>query len=289
MPDQLLKVHAPLDLNAPRLLIGLFGWMDGGDVSTGVVQGLVERLDARPIASIDADPFYIYNFPGSMELSALFRPHVNLTDGLVQDYREPTNTFYSDPANDLILFVGKEPHLHWQQFTRLFFQFAQQAQVQEIYFVGSFAGLVPHSREPKLSGSVSSQAARDKMAHYHLHFSDYEGPASISTYMLQIARNKQIDMTNLVAEIPAYIEGRNPRCIEAMMRRVVALLGIDLNLDDLRLLADEFERRVNEVVTERDDLAQHIRKLEEIYDQELFDTEMPDLRNWLQQRGIRLD
>jgi len=127
------------------------------------------------------------------------------------------------------------------------------------------------------------------MAHYHLHFSDYEGPASISTYMLQIARNKQIDMTNLVAEIPAYIEGRNPRCIEAMMRRVVALLGIDLNLDDLRLLADEFERRVNEVVTERDDLAQHIRKLEEIYDQELFDTEMPDLRNWLQQRGIRLD
>ena len=219
----------------------------------------------------------------------MFRPHVNLADGFIEDYREPANIFYGDPANRLILFVGKEPHLRWQEFTELFFQFARQAHVQEIYFIGSFAGLVPHSREPKLSGSVSSQGARDKMAHYHLRFSDYQGPASITTYMLQIAQKKQINMTNLVAEIPAYIEGRNPRCIEAMMRRAVALLGIDLNLDDLRLAADEFERRINEVVAERDDLAEHIHKLEEIYDQELFNTEMPDLRNWLQQRGIRLD
>jgi hypothetical protein len=42
-------------------------------------------------------------------------------------------------------------------------------------------------------------------------------------------------------------------------------------------------------VEETPDLTRLIRKLEEHYDNEVFDTQMGDLKEWLQQRGIRVD
>ena len=56
------------------MIIGLSGWMDGGEVSTGAAKYLVTHFEAERFAEIDPDVFYIYNFPGSMEISALFGP-----------------------------------------------------------------------------------------------------------------------------------------------------------------------------------------------------------------------
>ena len=50
-----------------------------------------------------------------------------------------------------------------------------------------------------------------------------------------------------------------------------------------------FERRLSEVVKEKDELAELIQKLESDYDNEVFDTELGDLKDWLQQRGVSLD
>src|SRR5512143_25272 len=98
-------------LEQGTLVLAFSGWMDGGDVSTGTVRRLVHLLDAEEIAEIDPELFYIYNFPGSMEITALFRPHVDIENGLVKSVDMPENKFYAhDPAH-LMLFVGKEPNL----------------------------------------------------------------------------------------------------------------------------------------------------------------------------------
>jgi len=74
--------------------------MDGGDVSTGTVDRLVKLLDARKVATIDPEPFYIYCFPGTMETAALFRPHIEIEDGLINEIEMPSSTFYChEPAN----------------------------------------------------------------------------------------------------------------------------------------------------------------------------------------------
>ena len=82
----LLHVHDQPRLDQPRLdratlVLALTGWMDGGDVSTGTVRRLVDLLSVRRVAEIDAEPFCIYNFPGSMEIAALFRPPIKIEDG----------------------------------------------------------------------------------------------------------------------------------------------------------------------------------------------------------------
>jgi hypothetical protein len=57
----------------------------------------------------------------------------------------------------------------------------------------------------------------------------------------------------------------------------------------LRQISDEYEKRLNEVVREQPELAENIIKLEENYDNDIFDHEMGDLKNWLEQKGVRLD
>jgi len=62
-----------------------------------------------------------------------------------------------------------------------------------------------------------------------------------------------------------------------------------VDLDDMTIVSEEFDRRLSEVVQQQPELAENIRKLEEDYDNEIFNTEMSDLREWLEQQGIRLD
>ena len=66
-------------------------------------------------------------------------------------------------------------------------------------------------------------------------------------------------------------------------------MELRIELDDLRDISDEFEKKLSDVVQEQPELARNIRRLEENYDSEIFDSEMGDLKKWLEQQGVRLD
>jgi proteasome assembly chaperone (PAC2) family protein len=289
MATDRLKTRTQAKLSDGRMVLALSGWMDGGDVSTGTVEWLVKTLDARKAAIILPEGFYIYNFPGSMEISTLFRPHTEIEDGLIKVYQTPTNIFYCDEQNDLLLFSGREPNFNWSDFADCVFSFVEQAGVSTMYFIGSVAGTVPHTREPRLISSVSDESLKPILQPYGVSFTNYEGPASFSTYLMTLANSRGVRMASLVAEIPAYVQGTNPKSIEAVIRKLAAILGLQVGFDQLRTMTDAWEKRLNEAIEREEELAGHIRKLEEDYDNEVFDTQMGDLKQWLQQRGVRVD
>lgn len=288
LPSQLnLRAEPPLERT--RMVVGLSGWMDGGDVSTGTIDRLVHALGAKELATIDPRDFYLYSFPGSMEVAAMFRPQVRIEEGMVVEYQPPRNLFHYSLENELILFSGKEPNLRWEDYAQCLFAMGEKFDVQTIYFVGSVAGLVPHTREPRLYSSVSEVSLKPMMERLGVRWSNYEGPGSIATYLTLEAARRQKAMVTVVAEIPAYIQGPNPRCVESMVRTIAALLGLPVAMEHLRQLSDTFERKLNEALSKRSELSELIAKLEEDYDNEVFDTQMGDLKSWLEQRGIRLD
>lgn len=289
MSSDPLKILAHPNLNGGRMVLAFTGWMDGGDVSTGSVDWLVNSLAAEKVAEIDPDPFYIYNFPGSMELSSLFRPEVLIEDGMIEALEFPENIFYADAVQNIVLFKGKEPNYCWRQFADAIFAVAEELGVSTLYFVGSYAGMVPHTRDPRITSSVSHPELRKLMEQYGIKFANYEGPASFSTYLIREAPKRGLQMVNLVAEIPAYVESTNPKCIEMMVRKMGAILDLPVTVDALRSLTETWEKRVNEALDAQDDMLKYISKLEEDYDNEVFDTEMGDLKEWLQRRGIRVD
>jgi proteasome assembly chaperone (PAC2) family protein len=263
--------------------------MDGGDVSTGTIKCLIQKLGAQKFAEVEPEGFYLYSFPGSMEMTALFRPHVHIKEGLIRSFEIPADAFYCDEKNYLILFSGKEPNLHWEEFAECIFSLCRQFDVEMIYFIGSVAGLVPHTREPRLFCSVSDPELKETFRHYGVKFTNYEGPASIVTYLTANCSKRGLRMVSLVATIPAYVQGSNPKCIEAVTRRLVGMLDLQVKFDDLRLVSDEFEKKLSDIVQEQPELESNIQKLEEDYDNEIFNNEMGDLKQWLQQKGIRID
>jgi len=284
-----LKIYKRPSFNSPRLLLGLSGWMDGGEVSTGTVRCLIDQLGAQRLAEIEPEGFYIYNFPGSMEITALFRPHTKIQDGLIKSCEIPADAFFYSEENDLILFLGKEPNLQWEEFAECIFSLCEQFGVKMLYFIGSVAGLVPHTREPRLFCTVSDAELKKTFQHYGVKFTNYEGPASIITYLTANCNKRGLKMATFVATIPAYVQGSNPKCIEAVTRRLVGMLELQIKLDDLRAVSDEFEKKLSEIVQEQPELESNIHKLEEDYDNEIFNSEMADLKKWLEQQGIRVD
>ena len=272
-PAELVSVAPWPKFSGATLVLAFSGWMDGGDVSTGTVKRLVDLLEAQPLAEIEADSFYIYNLPGSMEVAALFRPHIEIDDGLPTTIELPTNTFYCHPPNELILFVGKEPNLRWQAFSRAIFHFAHEVGVGRILFVGSFGGSVPHTREPRLYVACSDQSLLDEMEPFGVRHTGCHGPGSFTSFLMTQAPDEQLQMISLVAEIPGYLQGPNPPSIEAVTRRLSKILQLPLDIDSLRSVSTQWEMEVSSAIEDDEKMAEQVRALEEEYDNDLLEWE----------------
>ena len=260
-------------LQDATLLLAFTGWMDGGDVSTGTVRRLVDLLGARQVGEIDSDSFYLLNVPGPMEVAALFRPRIKIEDGLVVSQDLPSNVFHCHEPANLLLFLGKEPNLRWRAFGDCVLELARRAGVRRVLFVGSFGGAVPHTREPRLHVTCSGAQVLPEMLRYGLRPTSYEGPGSFASYLLTRAPAAGLEMASLVAEIPGYLQGRNPMSIEAVTRRLAKILLLPLELGALRAESTEWELRVSRAVEDDEELEATVRRLEEAYDDDLLRVE----------------
>lgn len=262
------------DVRVPdsTMLLALSGWMDGGSVSTGTVRHLMRNRQLIELARIDGDGFYLDSFPGGMELASLLRPHVRYDDGVVESFTMHGNEIAADVDHKLVFFVGREPNMRWQSFGECVFEVARRAGVTKIIFMGSFGGAVPHTREPRMYGSVSDKSLRPMLKHFGLRHTDYEGPASFATYLLTQAGKYGIEMLSIAAEIPGYLEGSNPLSIEAVARRIGNVLGLPVDLEELRKQSTDWEAQVSDAVAKDKGLAKTIRRLENEYDNDLVET-----------------
>lgn len=269
--EDLLHFDRLPEIDGGTLLLSFSGWMDGGDASTGTVSRLIRLLDAERVAEVDPEPYYIFNVPGSMEHAAQFRPHINIEDGLVQSVDMPANEFYYARSANMLLFKGKEPNLKWRTFGDCIFEVARRCKVSRLMFVGSFGGAVPHTREPRMYVTCSDEKLHDEMAQYGMRRTGYEGPGSFMTYLMSKAPEQGLDMVSLVAEIPGYLQGTNPFCIEAITRRLSAILKLSPDMDELRTASNEWEQEISAIIEDNDEMTRKILELEDSYDRDLLE------------------
>jgi proteasome assembly chaperone (PAC2) family protein len=148
-------------------------------------------------------------------------------------------------------------------------------------------GPTPHSREPRIFASASSASLLTELEKIGIKPSEYQGPASVVTYLIVRAREQGLAMATLVAETPAYLEGYNARCIEAVIRCLAGLLNLPVSMEELRTARDLFNDRIAKLMKQQPDLAGKVKDLERSYDREAFDNDLVDLRSWLENKGIR--
>lgn len=249
------------------MVCGIDGWVNGGAAATGSVEYLVEKLKARKFAEIPIDRFHIFQAPGQLSL----RPHISIQDGLLKEHRFPQNQFFygvnPNADNDLILFLGTEPNLNWEEYATTILGVAKDFSVVRIYLLGGVLDKTPHTKEPGVSCTCSSPELKEEMRKYGVQFGTYEGPGSFSTTMLYFCQTRRMPMVSLSARATYYPEfnigiPRNPKTIRAVVRRLSYLLHLNLDVADLDKEAEELETKLGFMVSYNPEFKAYVEELE---------------------------
>ncbi|MCX7995942.1 MAG: PAC2 family protein [candidate division WOR-3 bacterium] len=118
----------------------------------------------------------------------------------------PYNRFYFDQKRNLVIFRGYEPQLNHYQFVLAIVDVVcSYLSVSEIYTLNSFVSNLNYNAIRKIWSVYNNGDIQEKMKNYGLHNMTYEGPPAISSYILYIARERNLPGVSLWCEIPFYL------------------------------------------------------------------------------------
>jgi len=132
------------------------GWVNGGDVSVGGVRYLLRQFNAVKFAELKTSRYHVYQVPGAENL----RPVFKMQEGIIVEYNLPKDEFFYalNPASehDLILFVGTEPSLNWEEYSDAIVSVAKEYDSPRLYTFGGVLDRSPYTREPRISCACTS-------------------------------------------------------------------------------------------------------------------------------------
>jgi hypothetical protein len=98
-----------------------------------------------------------------------------------------------------------------------------------------------------------------------LGLTEYSGPISIHTFILEAARKRNLDAISLWGHAPQYLQTRNVKVVCSLLKRLTDLTGIKMDLSELERAGEYFDEQINHLVEEDPKLQEVISKLEEAY------------------------
>jgi len=270
------------ELRRPVLVAGFEGWNDAASAASEAAGWLTRQFGATKMASMDPEEHFDFQ-------SA--RPTVELVDGVTRDLTWPANEFFAVPvdARDLVVLRGVEPNLRWPSFCREVLGVASETGCEMVVTLGALLADVPHTRPVRVTGATTDP---ELMASLHLQRSRYEGPTGIVGVLHDTARATGVASASLWAPVPHYVSTPpNPLATRALLDRLAQLLGTAFELGDLDELSHAWQTRVDEVVSQDDDVRSYVGQLEERYDTEA-ETDIPsgegladEVEQFLRDRG----
>ena len=257
-----LTIHEMPELRSPYLVAAFRGWPNAGEVASGVVGYLINRLHARKFAEIAPDDFYDFTN---------VRPAIAIEDGLIKGLRFTSNEFFhwrnEGAEHDVVFLLGTEPHLRWRRYVGYVLSMAEKLGVNRIYAIGGTYDQVPHTREPKLSSVVSSPQLQEEMRRLNVGFSNYSGPSSLHSTLIYTCAQQGIEAISLWGHAPHYIQVvGNPKVCQALVRRLCLLMDVQLDLRDLQDASDYLDEALNKLLAENTSLREYVQRLEEEYE-----------------------
>lgn len=256
--EEIIYFEKP-NLKKPYLIIGFEGWPNAAEVSSFALQQLIDGLEARKFASIPTENFY--------QISSL-RPVAVIKEGRLIELKISGNHFYyvKDPhSHDLILFHGTEPHLRWNVFADMILDLAEKYDVPQIFTIGGTYDYIPHTFPPMVSALFNHEELREVVIRSGLGLTEYSGPISIHTFILEAAKKKGLKAISLWGHAPQYLQTKNIKVACAVLRKLMELTKIEIDLSEVENASNYFEEQVNQLVKEDPKLQEVISKLEEVY------------------------
>lgn len=260
-----------------RLLVVAFeGWNDAGEAATGAVSTLQGLLNLVPIAEVDPELYFDYQFN---------RPTISTDDDGQRRLTWPRATIYG-PADsvgagqplaadaelkvsgantdNIYLLLGTEPSRSWKNFTAEILDAALAADIEGIVFLGAMLADVPHTRPISIYASSDNAEVR---AELHVERSAYEGPVGILSIIADAAEKVGIPTMSIWASVPHYVHNApSPKAMLALIDKLEELVDVTIPRGDLVAEAAAWESGIDALAADDEDMAAYIAQLEQARD-----------------------
>ncbi len=238
-------------------------WSDGGNISSGLPQYLVDRLGARKIGRFGPEVqkrCYPFQIAGTHDA---FRPAAAFQDGLPNVPMHWDNDFY-DAGNGLVIFMGEEPWFDLGLYGEAFFAAIKRLEVEQTVTVEGYNGPAPPDLERRVGCVYSRADMKETLEKYGIQFSNYgsgarQGP-TVGMALVSLAhyRHPELSVFRLGSMAPMYpftTSGNQQvgivtdyRSFFDIMRRLKAMFGLDLDLSDLEARGNAESARLQETL-----------------------------------------
>jgi predicted ATP-grasp superfamily ATP-dependent carboligase len=162
---------------------------------------------------------------------------------------------------DVVLVRGIEPNMRWRGFCEELLEIMRELGVHTAVTLGALLSDSPHTRPTPVTGTSYDP---DSAAKYGLDRSRYEGPTGIVGVLQEACVRVGIPAISFWAAVPHYVaQPPNPKATIALLHRVEEVLDIAVPLGELPAQADDWQKLVNEMAAEDEDVRDYIRNLEE--------------------------
>ena len=238
-------------------------WSDGGGISSGLPQYLIDQFGARKIGRMGKEietlcyPFQVAGTHDS------YRPACAFDEGLPSVAMHWDNDFY-DAGSGLLIFLGEEPWFEMDLYGEAFFQGVGELGIEQTVVVEGYNGPAPPDMERRVGCVYSRADMKEDLEKYGIQFSSYgsggrQGP-TIGMALVSMAhfRHPDLQVFRLGAMAPMYpftTQGNQQvgivtdyRSFFDIMRRIKAIFGLDIDLTDLETRGNVESQRLKETL-----------------------------------------
>ena len=255
----MIEIEEVPELRSPVLIAAFEGWNDAADAASSVVDHLMKVWNARVVAAIDPEEFYDFQ---------MNRPVVGTNDEGMRRITWPsTQLAVASPPGalrDVILLRGIEPNMRWRQFCAELIAGATELGAELVVTLGALLADTPHTRPIPVTGTATEPDLSDRLK---LEQSNYEGPTGIVGVFQDACTQRDIPAVSFWAAVPHYVaQPPCPKATLALVGQLEDLLELSIPLDDLPEESRAWERGVDELAEEDEEIGDYVRALEETRD-----------------------
>jgi proteasome assembly chaperone (PAC2) family protein len=249
MIEEPIKIEALPQLSDPLLIAGFDGWGNALDISRGMIDYLIRKLNAKYFGRINSDLFYRFDE---------HRPIVDIEDGLLKKISPPGGTFYAinkeSAGRDLVFFKAQEPNLQWFRFVEVFVSLSQSLGVKTIISLGSMYDNVLHT-DTTISALATSKTILDRLGEKKVLTIDYKGPGAIHSTIQSEAQKRGMDSISLWCHCPYYLQGTTHYGLLSHLGSLLASLGeFDLDTKELEITWKEINKQIQGIIEKNPEL-----------------------------------
>jgi hypothetical protein len=260
-PHELYELTGDLpELDQPALVQAMSGFVDAGGAARLAREHLLSGTEAgaQVVARFDLDQLLDYRSR---------RPTMLFVEDHWESYDEPSlalRVLPDDAGTPYLLLSGPEPDLQWDRFIAAVAALVDRLGVRLTVGMTAIPMAVPHTRPT----GVTAHATRPELvADYQPWLQRVQVPASAGNLLEYRLGQQGRAAIGFAAHVPHYLASNDyPAAAEALLTSVSRATGLALPTDPLRKAAEELRVTVDTQVAGAEEVAAHVRALEEQYD-----------------------